>query len=114
MTRPDLEISVRHESDKAVVTLAGEIDIGTAPRLTAAVEDALESNPVRVELDMSGVTFCDSQGLGTLVVLNRAATRSRSVLVLAELTDFLDRLLHVTGLHQAFTIQSDNGEDDAA
>lgn len=98
---------MRHEADKALVTLAGEIDIGTAPRLTAAVEEALESNPVRVELDMSGVTFCDSQGLGTLVVLNRTATRSRSVLVLAELTDFLDRLLHVTGLHQAFTIQND-------
>lgn len=96
---------MRHESNRAVVTLAGELDIGTAPRLTAAVETALESQPTRIVLDMSAVTFCDSQGLGTLVVLNRAATRSRSILVLAELTDFLDRLLHVTGLHQAFTIQ---------
>lgn len=95
---------MRHDSDEAVVTLHGEIDIGTAPRLTAAVEGALDSSPLRVVLDMSGVTFCDSQGLGTLVVLNRTATRSRSVLVLAELTDFLDRLLQVTGLHQTFTI----------
>lgn len=105
MARPDLVISVRHESDHAVVTLAGEIDIGTAPRLTAAVEAALEAQPVRVILDMSKVTFCDSQGLGTLVVLNRAATKARSVLVLSDLNEFLDRLLHVTGLHQAFTIQ---------
>ncbi|HZE42085.1 MAG TPA: STAS domain-containing protein [Stackebrandtia sp.] len=97
---------MRHESDIAVVTLTGEIDIGTAPRLTAAVETALESTPLRVILDMSGVTFCDSQGLGTLVVLNRAATRSRSVLVLSDLTDFLNRLLTVTGLHSAFTIDA--------
>ena len=102
---------MRHESDNAVVTLAGEIDIGTAPRLTAAVESALEAQPMRVILDMSAVTFCDSQGLGTLVVLNRAATRSRSMLVLTDLTDFLDRLLHVTGLYQAFTIQGGNGTD---
>lgn len=102
-----MDISVRHESDRAVVTLAGEIDIGTAPRLTAAVENALEAQPLRVILDMSKVTFCDSQGLGTLVVLNRTATKSRSVLVLDNLTDFLDRLLHVTGLHQAFTISGE-------
>ncbi|MFD0557826.1 anti-anti-sigma factor [Stackebrandtia endophytica] len=107
MGRPDLDISVRHESDRAVVTLAGEIDIGTAPRLTAAVENALEAQPLRVILDMSKVTFCDSQGLGTLVVLNRTATKSRSVLVLDNLTEFLDRLLHVTGLHQAFTISGE-------
>jgi anti-sigma B factor antagonist len=109
VARPELDISVRHESDNAVVTLTGELDIGTAPRLTAAVETALDKSPVRVILDMSAVTFCDSQGLGTLVVLNRAATRSRSVLVLSDLTDFLERLLHVTGLHQAFTIQGGNG-----
>ena len=109
VARPELEISVRHESDNAVVTLAGEIDIGTAPRVTAAVEDVLEDQPVRVILDMSSVTFCDSQGLGTLVVLNRAATRSRSVLVLSHLNEFLDRLLQVTGLYNAFTIQGGNG-----
>lgn len=93
------------------MTLAGEIDIGTAPRLTAAVENALEAQPLRVILDMSKVTFCDSQGLGTLVVLNRTATKSRSVLVLDSLTDFLDRLLHVTGLHQAFTISGETKTD---
>lgn len=92
------------------MTLAGEIDIGTAPRLTAAVEDALDANPTRVVLDMGSVTFCDSQGLGTLVVLNRAATRSRSLLVLSELTDFLDRLLRVTGLHSAFEIHDTQKE----
>ena len=92
------------------MTLTGELDIGTAPRLTAAVEKALEAKPVRVVLDMSAVSFCDSQGLGTLVVLNRAATRARSVLVLGDVTEFLDRLLHVTGLHQAFTIGPVNGD----
>ena len=93
------------------MTLAGEIDIGTAPRLTAAVEGALKAQPLRVTLDMAQVTFCDSQGLGTLVVLNRTATKSRSVLVLDNLTDFLDRLLRVTGLHQAFTISSETSGD---
>lgn len=107
MVGPELGIAVRHESDETIVELAGEIDIRTVTRLTAAVEDALTATPARLVLDMGDVTFCDSQGLGTLVVLNRAATRSRSVLVLSNLTDFLDRLLNVTGLRQAFLVRDD-------
>ena len=45
--------------------------------------------PPRVVLDLSGVTFCDSQGLGTLVVLSRKASHAQSVLVLTNVGDFL-------------------------
>ncbi len=106
MIRPELDISVRHDADETVVALTGEIDIGTVPRLVSAVESALaESNTGRLVLDMKHVTFCDSQGLGTLVVLNRTATRARSSFVLANVGDFLERLLDVTGLKQAFVLR---------
>lgn len=105
MVRPELDISVRQDSGDTIVALRGEIDIGTVSRLTDAVENALADPPDRLILDMGEVTFCDSQGLGTLVVLNRAATRARTRLVLANLGDFLSRLLNVTGLRQAFVIQ---------
>ncbi len=104
--RPDLDISVRHGSEETVVALAGEIDIHTVPRLVTAVEDSLANGPSRLLLDMGEVTFCDSQGLGTLVVLNRTATRARSSLVLTNVGSFLDRLLEVTGLRHAFTIRA--------
>lgn len=105
VVRPDLDISVHHEQEEVVVSLAGELDIGTVPRLVTAVEEALGDSPTRLVLDLGSVTFCDSQGLGTLVVLNRTATRARSSLVLANVGEFLDRLLQVTGLRQAFTIR---------
>ncbi|MGH3728967.1 MAG: STAS domain-containing protein [Micromonosporaceae bacterium] len=105
MVRPDLDIAVHHEPEETVVSLAGELDIGTVPRLVTAVEEALGDSPTRLVLDMGSVTFCDSQGLGTLVVLNRTATRARSSLVLTNVSDFLNRLLQVTGLRQAFTIR---------
>lgn len=104
--RPDLDISVHREPEETVVALSGEIDIHTVSRLVAAVEGSLEHGPARLLLDMGNVTFCDSQGLGTLVVLNRTATRARSSLVLTNVSDFLNRLLEVTGLRQAFTIRA--------
>ena len=104
MERPDLSISIRRSPSEAVVRLAGEIDLSTAPRLSGAVTDLLTEAPPRVVLDMTGVTFCDSQGLGTLVVLSRKATLAQSYLVLVNVGDFLLRVLDITGLRPALMI----------
>lgn len=110
MAHQKLDISVHRESNETIVVLTGEIDLHTAPRLSAAVDAALAEDPVHVVLDMGGVTFCDSRGLGTLVILARAAARSRAVLVLANLGDFLRRLLAVSGIGEHFVIRDNASE----
>ncbi|MEV3938504.1 STAS domain-containing protein [Glycomyces sp. NPDC049804] len=110
MVHQKLDISVYREANETIVVLTGEIDLHTAPRLSAAVDAALADDPVRVVLDMQGVTFCDSRGLGTLVILARAAARSRAVLVLANLGDFLKRLLAVSGIGEHFVIREPEPE----
>jgi anti-sigma B factor antagonist len=103
--RPDLSISVQRGPAEALVTLAGEIDMSTVGRLSAVVGDLLNPAPPRVVLDLAEVTFCDSQGLGTLVVLSRKAALAQSVLVLINVGDFLLRVLDITGLRGALMIQ---------
>jgi anti-anti-sigma factor len=102
--RPELSISVHRSPSESVVSLAGEIDLSTASRLSSAVGDVLSEAPPRVVLDMTGVTFCDSQGLGTLVVLSRKATMAQSCLILTNVGDFLLRVLDITGLRPALMI----------
>jgi len=102
--RPELSISVQRSPSEVVVNLSGEIDLSSAPRLSALVTDLLADGPPRVVLDMSGVTFCDSQGLGTLVVLSRKAGLAQSCLVLTNVGDFLLRVLDITGLRPALMI----------
>lgn len=104
MERPDLSISVQHASSEAVVSLAGEIDLSTALQLSSTVGDLLAEAPSRIVLDMAGVTFCDSQGLGTLVVLSRKAGFAHSCLILTNVGDFLLRVLDITGLRPALMI----------
>ena len=88
------------------MSLAGEIDMSTAQRLAKVVADILATDaPPRIVLDMAGITFCDSQGLGTLVVLSRKATMAQSYLVLVNVGDFLLRVLDITGLRGALVIQ---------
>jgi anti-sigma B factor antagonist len=104
--RPDLSISVQRSPAEALVTLAGEIDMSTVGRLSTVVGDLLHpAPPPRLVLDLAGVTFCDSQGLGTLVVLSRKAAMAQSVLVLVNVGDFLVRVLDITGLRGALMIQ---------
>jgi anti-sigma B factor antagonist len=102
--RPELSISVRHSQSEAVVSLVGEIDLANVAALSATIRDVLTDPPPRVVLDMGGVTFCDSQGLGTLIVLSRRATLAQSCLVLTNVGDFLIRVLDITGLRPALMI----------
>jgi anti-sigma B factor antagonist len=106
VNRADLSISLRSTTAEAVITLVGEIDMLTVPRLSQMVNEVLSSQPPpRVVLDLTDVTFCDSQGLGTLVVLSRKATMAQSCLVLTNVGDFLLRVLDITGLRGALMIQ---------
>lgn len=106
MERPELSIAVERAPDEVVLRLTGEIDVLTVTNLSAIVNEtlALSDPPARIVLEMSGVTFCDSQGLGTLVVLSRKAQHARSVLALTNVGEFLMRVLDITGLRSALMI----------
>lgn len=107
MERPELSIAVQRAPDEVVFHLAGEIDVLTVTRLSTMVNEVLaDEPPARIVLDMAGVTFCDSQGLGTLVVLSRKAQHARAVLALANVGDFLLRVLDITGLRSALMISN--------
>jgi anti-sigma B factor antagonist len=106
--RAELSITVQRSADEVVVSLAGEIDMLTATRLSSIVNEVLTEPPPRIVLDLAGVTFCDSQGLGTLVVLSRKASRAQSLLVLTNLGEFLLRVLDITGLRSALMIRNEH------
>ncbi|MBO0870909.1 MAG: STAS domain-containing protein [Micromonosporaceae bacterium] len=104
MERPELTITVRRTPGEIVLVLAGEVDLSTAGQLSAVVTNLLIDPPPRLVLDMADVTFCDSQGLGTLVVLSRRAALAQSCLVLTNVAEFLMRVLDITGLRPALMI----------
>ena len=79
----------------------------TAAQLSTVVNEVLTDPPPRIVLDLAGVTFCDSQGLGTLVVLSRKASHAQSLLVLSNVGDFLLRVLDITGLRSALMIRNE-------
>jgi anti-anti-sigma factor len=76
----DDELSIRtsREGSTATVAAAGEIDLSTVGDLRAAVTEATADGTDRLRLDLTGVEFIDSTGLGGLLEL-RSTLRARNV-----------------------------------
>jgi len=59
-----LSFTLSRANGSAVIAVAGELDGATAPELDGALRHFERES---VTVDLSGVTFIDSSGLGTLV-----------------------------------------------
>jgi anti-anti-sigma factor len=55
-------------------------------------------------LDVADLTFCDSLGLGTRVVLSRSARAQETYLVVRNPSPFFSRMLDVTGVRAGLNI----------
>ena len=73
----ELSITSSREGTTAIVAATGEIDLSNVGDLRAAVTEAA-SGAEKLALDLSGVEFIDSTGLGGLLEL-RSTLRARSV-----------------------------------
>jgi anti-sigma B factor antagonist len=72
-SRP-LQIESQQEGERVRLTLVGELDIATVPRLDEAIEAALSSGPRQLIVDLRSLGFLDSSGLRQFIVLaDRAA-----------------------------------------
>jgi anti-sigma B factor antagonist len=60
---------------RTVLRVTGEIDMGTAPELSGAVEDALAAGALELWIDLSETAFMDSSGLHVLLEARRTTDR---------------------------------------
>ena len=102
--RAQLKLSVAPADDETVVTVSGELDMSTAEQLSDAITDQLRQGPARIVIDLTQLTFCDSLGLGTLVVLSRTARNQQTYLLLRNPSPFFSRMLDVTGVREGLNI----------
>jgi anti-sigma B factor antagonist len=82
-----------------VLALRGELDVNGGPRLRDALIDAIGEGGRRVVVDLEGVDFIDSAGLGVLVGgLKRARTRDGDLVLVATGVS-VRKVLEITGPH---------------
>ena len=85
----------------------GELDLYTGPLLRDEVLATIEDGADRIAVDLLGVGFIDSTGLGVLVAcLKRVRERDGQLVLIAPESSPLRRLLALTGLEQVLTTHS--------
>jgi RNA polymerase sigma-B factor len=89
-----------------LVTVSGEIDVATSPRLRSELIDLLDQKAQSIVLDLGGMSFIDSSGLGVLVgALRRLREQDGSSIVLRGMQPPVRRVFEITGLTDLFTIE---------
>ncbi|MFL6105658.1 MAG: STAS domain-containing protein [Marmoricola sp.] len=90
------------DDGSCTVSVAGEVDIATVDEFLDAASCCLDSGGTNVVIDLGGVTFIDSSGLGALVRIRNLARERGADVTLDRVPDAVARLLEVTGLAAAF------------
>jgi anti-sigma B factor antagonist len=107
-----MKTKIRNVGDVAVVDLTGKITIGEGDVvLREEVNKLLESDVKKVLLNLNGVTYMDSAGIGELVACYKRAAEAGARLKLLNPSGRVSDLLSLTKLQQVFDIYND--EKDA-
>jgi anti-anti-sigma factor len=90
-----------------VLTVAGELDLASAPELRAALGLAASGTGGSLILDLSGVTFIDSTALGTLLRADEQLAGDGVRMVIVCPPGPVQRLLAMTRLDGRLALEPD-------
>lgn len=100
----DLKIESSEESGVGIITLEGEVDVYTAPKLKSRLIDMVDEGKYNIIVDLQKVEFMDSSGLGVLVGgLKRVKSHQGSITLVCTQENIL-KIFRITGLVKVFPI----------
>ena len=109
-----LALQRQDEAGAAVLVARGEIDVDSGAKLREALLEAIGDGGGRVVVDLEGVDFIDSAGLGVLVGgLKRARTNDGDLVLVCTGRSVL-KVMEITGLTRILDIHASREDALAA
>lgn len=106
-----MHVDIRRQDDVVIVDLEGKLSAGLGDEiLRETVATLLRDRWCRIVLNMSGVTFMDSAGVGELVAALRAVRAQGGDLKLLNAGGRVHSTLYMTRLLPVFELFSDEAE----
>ena len=107
----NIKIGIRKVEGVSVVDLTGRLVLGPE---TAALRETLnallEASEKKILLNLAGLTYIDSSGLGALVAVLASATRAKAHLKLLNLDGNVHDTIRTTRLHMVFEVFNDEAK----
>lgn len=106
----DITISERQAGDVTILDLDGKVTIGEGSvALRNAIRRLLGEGKNKILLNLGGVGYIDSSGIGELVSSFTAVNKEGGTLKLLNLTQKIQDLLAITKLLTVFDVFEDEG-----
>ena len=107
----NLYINERRSAEVTILDLKGRLRVGgNAVALHRSIRSLLSEKKTRIVLNLAGVTFIDSCGLGELVASQVSVENKGGEIKLMGLTDSLRELLTVTRLLAVFAVYENEAD----
>ena len=107
----ELDIKQRQAGDVAVLDLNGELSIGdSSTALRGAIRSLVAEGNKKILLNLGGVKYIDSSGIGELIANYTTVGRGGGQLKLLNLTDKVQDLLVITKLLTVFDVYDNESE----
>lgn len=102
----ELSLSTRDVGGSAVIDVAGEVDVYTAPQLDEALTGLIDTGKFNLVVNLSDVEFLDSTGLGVLVKALKHARENGGSLAVVATHDRITKVFKITGLDSAISLHA--------
>ena len=100
----DLGLDVTERDGCSVLAVSGEVDVATVPRLREQLHGLVAQGSNRIIVDLDGVDFLDSTGLGVLVGALKRVRSNDGELSLVCTQPRIRKVFEVTGLTKVFSL----------
>lgn len=101
----DVTCTVERRADATIVRIRGEIDIASAGDVRETFIDVLSTSPTtHLIVDLGGVDFVDSTGIGVMVAAHRRVTTNGGRFTAVVATPTVRKVLQTTGLLRAWRV----------
>ena len=107
----ELDVQARQAGDVTILDLSGEVRIGEGSvALRDAIRKLVEEDKQKILLNLGGVKYLDSTGIGELIANYTTVSRKGGQLKLLNLTDRVQNLLVITKLLTVFDAYENEAE----
>ena len=107
----ELDLKERQAGDVTILDLSGEVRIGDGSiALRDSIRKLADEGKKKVLLNLGGVKYIDSSGIGELIANYTTISRQGGQLKLLNLTDKIQNLLVITKLLTVFDAYEDEAE----
>lgn len=106
----ELGINSREVNGVTILDLEGELDTYSCPAVRDTIVRLVDEGRKKILLNMVGVEYIDSAGLGTLVGGLKRATEHDGILKIVHANEQLQKVFNITGLVRVFE-QFENEEE---